>query len=375
MADPLTYANSDEYVLVNPNDPKVGHLVYDAPMVDTDTKQFIRDPVTGKIKVYRMVIWGTKGLTQAQVESLIENKNASMIETVGNITKQLEEFLNSDDEDLNQLAELVTQIKENKSTIAALLEDKVNKTDITSDLASQETSKVPTAKNVTDIYNQLVSLQNKYERQQIRLSTLQGQVETLIVTGGGGSGSGSGANVITIPTVDKTAMVIGRPTTFNFSAESLLSRGSIDHFTVTLTSCMPQSVDAIADIENTALGRGTATFTVLEGDEIEAGGTALMTVVAVDNAGNTSVIVSREISLTANPVAPDITSGPEITTIVNASDINAPEQIFLADENTISDDNDTKGNPLVYSMYVLPLPEDYATRGLDTSIVYVDDII
>ena len=85
MADPLTYADSDEYVLVNPNDPKVGHLIYDAPMVDADTKQFIRDPETGKIKVYRMVIWGTKGLTQAQVEALITEKNASMVTKVNTL--------------------------------------------------------------------------------------------------------------------------------------------------------------------------------------------------------------------------------------------------------------------------------------------------
>lgn len=132
MSDPLTYANSDEYVLVNPNDPKVGHLIYDAPMVDADTKQFIRDPETGKIKVYRMVIWGTKGLTQAQVEALITEKNATMVTKVTNIENRLNTVLDSDDTDLDQLSELVTEIKANRSNIALLVSDKATKEELQS---------------------------------------------------------------------------------------------------------------------------------------------------------------------------------------------------------------------------------------------------
>ena len=132
MSDPLTYANSDEYVLVNPNDPKVGHLIYDAPMVDADTKQFIRDPETGKIKVYRMVIWGTKGLTQAQVEALITEKNATMVTRVTNVENRLNTVLDSDDTDLDQLSELVTEIKANRSNIALLVSDKATKEELQS---------------------------------------------------------------------------------------------------------------------------------------------------------------------------------------------------------------------------------------------------
>ena len=132
MSDPLTYANSDEYVLVNPNDPKVGHLIYDAPMVDADTKQFIRDSVTGKIKVYRMVIWGTKGLTQAQVEALITEKNATMVTKVTNIENRLNTVLDSDDTDLDQLSELVTEIKANRSNIALLVSNKATKEELQS---------------------------------------------------------------------------------------------------------------------------------------------------------------------------------------------------------------------------------------------------
>lgn len=123
MADPLTYANSDEYVLVNPSDPKVGHLIYDAPMVDAETKQFIRDPETGKIKVYRMVIWGTKGLTQAQVEALITQKNATLVTRINNLDSTLTNFLDADDTSLDQLSELVAAIKANKTDIASLVTD------------------------------------------------------------------------------------------------------------------------------------------------------------------------------------------------------------------------------------------------------------
>lgn len=123
MADPLTYANSDEYVLVNPSDPKVGHLIYDAPMVDAETKQFIRDPETGKIKVYRMVIWGTKGLTQAQVEALITQKNATLVTRINNLDSTLTNFLDADDTSLDQLSELVAAIKANKIDIASLVTD------------------------------------------------------------------------------------------------------------------------------------------------------------------------------------------------------------------------------------------------------------
>lgn len=123
MADPLTYTNSDEYVLVNPSDPKVGHLVYDAPMVDAETKQFIRDPETGKIKVYRMVIWGTKGLTQAQVEALITQKNATLVTRINNLDSTLTNFLDADDTTLDQLSELVVAIKANKTDIASLVTD------------------------------------------------------------------------------------------------------------------------------------------------------------------------------------------------------------------------------------------------------------
>ena len=123
MADPLTYANSDEYILVNPNDPKVGHLIYDAPMVDAETKQFIRDSKTGKIKVYRMVIWGTKGLTQAQVEALITQKNATLVTRINNLDSTLTNFLDADDTSLDQLSELVAAIKANKIDIASLVTD------------------------------------------------------------------------------------------------------------------------------------------------------------------------------------------------------------------------------------------------------------
>ena len=130
MADPLTYANSDEYVLVNPNDPKVGHLIYDAPMVDAETKQFIRDPETGKIKVYRMVIWGTKGLTQAQVEALITQKNATLVTRINNLDSTLTNFLDADDTTLDQLSELITEIKSNRANIALLVSNKATKEEL-----------------------------------------------------------------------------------------------------------------------------------------------------------------------------------------------------------------------------------------------------
>lgn len=130
MADPLTYANSDEYVLVNPSDPKVGHLIYDAPMVDAETKQFIRDPETGKIKVYRMVIWGTKGLTQAQVEALITQKNATLVTRINNLDSTLTNFLDADDTTLDQLSELITEIKSNKANIALITSNNATKEEL-----------------------------------------------------------------------------------------------------------------------------------------------------------------------------------------------------------------------------------------------------
>ena len=130
MADPLTYANSDEYILVNPNDPKVGHLIYDAPMVDAETKQFIRDPETGKIKVYRMVIWGTKGLTQAQVEALITQKNNTLVTRINNLDSTLTNFLDADDTTLDQLSELITEIKSNKANIALIVSNNATKEEL-----------------------------------------------------------------------------------------------------------------------------------------------------------------------------------------------------------------------------------------------------
>ena len=130
MADPLTYANSDEYILVNPNDPKVGHLIYDAPMVDAETKQFIRDPETGKIKVYRMVIWGTKGLTQAQVEALNKKKNASMVTKVNTLETRITNFLDADDSTLDQLSELITEIKANRANIALIVSNNATKEEL-----------------------------------------------------------------------------------------------------------------------------------------------------------------------------------------------------------------------------------------------------
>lgn len=130
MADPLTYANSDEYILVNPSDPKVGHLIYDAPMVDAETKQFIRDPETGKIKVYRMVIWGTKGLTQAQVEALITQKNATLVTRINNLNSTLTNFLDADDTSLDQLSELITEIKANRANIALIVSNNATKAEL-----------------------------------------------------------------------------------------------------------------------------------------------------------------------------------------------------------------------------------------------------
>lgn len=57
------------------------------------------------------------------------------------ITAFVNEILDSDDEALNELSEIVAYIKDNKTTINAILNDKVNVTDIVNNLTSDDKNK------------------------------------------------------------------------------------------------------------------------------------------------------------------------------------------------------------------------------------------
>ena len=57
------------------------------------------------------------------------------------ITAFVNEILDSDDETLNELSEIVAYIKDNKTTINAILNDKVNVTDIVNNLTSDDKNK------------------------------------------------------------------------------------------------------------------------------------------------------------------------------------------------------------------------------------------
>ena len=72
MSNPSAYSDSDKYIIMNPNNPKVGHLIFDAPIIDTNTKEYIKD-TNGKIKVFRTIVWGVKGLTNEQVNSVVNS--------------------------------------------------------------------------------------------------------------------------------------------------------------------------------------------------------------------------------------------------------------------------------------------------------------
>ena len=122
MADPMTYNDPDRYVIVNPDNPKVVHQTWDAPLVDPETKQFITDD-NGKIKVIRCINFGTKGLTQAQVDARIEVQNVDLVNRLENLTTTVNTFLTGDPDDnetLDKLSELVQYIDSHQDTIDAL---------------------------------------------------------------------------------------------------------------------------------------------------------------------------------------------------------------------------------------------------------------
>jgi hypothetical protein len=69
-------------------------------------------------------------------DGIIENETLIVA-----ITAFVNEILDSDDETLNELSEIVAYIKDNKTTINAILNDKVNVTDIVNNLTSDDKNK------------------------------------------------------------------------------------------------------------------------------------------------------------------------------------------------------------------------------------------
>lgn len=75
------------------------------------------------------------------------------------LTAFVNEILDSDDETLDELSEIVSYIKDNKTTINAILNDKVNVSDIVNDLTSDETSKPLSAAQGKVLNTLIVALQ------------------------------------------------------------------------------------------------------------------------------------------------------------------------------------------------------------------------
>ena len=346
MADPLTYANSDEYVLVNPSDPKVGHLIYDAPMVDAETKQFIRDPETGKIKVYRMVIWGTKGLTQAQVEALITEKNASMVTKVNTLETRVTNFLDADDSTLDQLSELITEIKANRANIALIVSNKATKEELQEAINTINT-------NIANSYVALANNQtitgNKTFTGEVNVPTMNSTdnstkaASTAFVQEALGALTGTSVENLVTKNAEQTITGLKTFNTLPQSSETptddkdLVNKKYVDDAVPTnmMTTDTTQIVSGVKTFTNTIIGSIT-------------GNAATATKATQDSDGNTIKTTYAKLNspaLTGTPTAPTASTNTNNTQIATTAYVKA--QGYLTSHQSLDSCVKTSGNQTI----------------------------
>lgn len=127
-------------------------------------------------------------------------------ELITNLTTRLNALANSTDEDLDQMAEIVTYIKANKSLIDSITTSKINVSDIVDNLTTSSTSKVLSAKQGVEIKKLIDTLQTELDEHGHAIADVSGLQTAL----DGKAASSHGTHVsysTTAPVMDGTASV------------------------------------------------------------------------------------------------------------------------------------------------------------------------
>jgi hypothetical protein len=129
-----------------------------------------------------------------------------------------------------------------------------------------------------------------------------------IATGGGsGSGTSSDVAVVGTPRINGKFAIIGASTDFNVSAYAGLQDSYIASFTVSLTGCTDQTVNAT---NNSATVSFTVPNSTTVGDELT------LTVTAYDNNGNASHAATATITATNAAVAAPSVTTPSVGDVI-----------------------------------------------------------